>query len=1043
MNTPRSWFSSQVWFASALGLFVGWGLVPLQALGTSKDSLVVVRPVDPDRTAWAANATYHTNVAGRLDHVLALRFLRQKYSENPQIDPLKALLSLNRIEKDFAGRIEASKGNFSTGTEAARTFNEYVSLASGVFSIPIPAVSALVKGLVGPAATVVGGLYDSQFGPLDQVREQIQISKSFDILGAQQFEEWGEAHDLASLNPRFAEVIDSFFGARLRASVRDSASEIHAKNPAYSDHAAIREILVEARNGSLTQAQAEGRLAELQKSLGELLAERRQSLKSVAEQEQALKSAEELAARGREAAEKREIEALESEALRAGWNTLGAVIAAFDARSAQALIQAGDATFRIADAFSRYSETATRFGRLGSGVGTLVATSNIVHAAFSLSALWSGALSTDELMLGQIRLVRKELGQLKLEMGDRFDRVDRSISELLGLVNQRFDRLDRTIQERLGKPIDRIERAVSDIQGDLFEVANKLDRIEGLLISHQNSEREAWLQGRRSHCRRKNESRLESLQTFKSCVNDFSDHARRTPPKSSFLNADLDRALLERLSGNVSFLAEYSSRHFGISKLSQSRQLPDFVDWANGAMEVAALYEAFPDYWKVVDAEALDELLDSGAALGATMKSMLSMPSVDGPLADTAFFRSLMEDYRGKLDTLQSSFEAFLREFETQELAGYSLEGPNTSRLPAPKTLPACGSSAAGSNEVAFPEEVLETLPASIRIAEHLVPGTLRLCYQAEWSKPMLVLSPLQKTRSELCMRFGPVVPGEIFAVPCTSRLRQEHSQLRVRILAEVSLQAGHSFSLDLGRASGPMTVVRQQGELCSTRGTGCFLVGDAKGISGDLHSHVQAAWSDLARALHLSPVGTAAKSWSVRREGPSRALQLVAAEIHAESFLENLFSERLSQFKTKISDPASAPSRIREDLKRLSTSRRLIESLIALGLPESMASNDELVSYFKGSEGLLDGTRFFFEFRWGHTLGEVLPAARERLVAFEEFMISLLQQRAGKEDHPLISRVMDRLGAVKSARNSVVPRRSISEARRLVLEKVAELQRK
>jgi hypothetical protein len=1031
----------------ALALLISGGVATLHA-----DTSIA----NADRAAWAANATYHTSVEGRLDQVLALRFLRKKFDEDPRTNPVDALLALNSLEKSFGSRMAASQGNFSTGSEAARVFNDYLSVASGLFSISQPAVSAMVKSIAGPSATLVGKLYDSQFGPLEQVREQIQLSKSLEILGAGQVEEWAAAHDLASVNPGFAEVMDAFFGTRMRASVRDSASEIHAKNPAYSDHEAIREVLSEVRKGTLTRGQSEERLRQLQKSLAALLAERREHLQKIDGGQDSLRgaTAERSGTPGSqdlqaaiEAARRRELDRLEAEALRAGWNTLGAVLSTFDPQGGRVVIQAGDAAFRLADAFSRYSETAATYGRLGPGIGTLVASSNIVNAALSLSSLFGGGLSSDALILGQIRLVRQELQQLRADMGGRFDRIDRSISQVLLLVSRRFDALDATIRDELGKPLDRIQQKIASIQGDIFEMGLKLDQIEGSLQSGRRSDRERALRRSFFDCAQERGAGLRSVRAFRGCLANLRFHATEPVSSEIYRGEELDSALARPISENVSFLAEYSSRHFGMARLSQSRSLPDFVDWANGAMAFASIYESNPGFWKVAGAEELDRILDSGAALGLTMKSLLALPSSDGPRADRAFFSAILAEYRETLDRLGLSIQSVRREFEIQELKGYSLESPNLSRLPAPEKLPACGRPEDRSMPVSFPGRVLEALPASVLIAEHLLPGRLRFCYQAEWTPPSVVRTGLQKIRSDLCSRYAPYIPGEpVISTTCTARKRQEYSRLVVRVMAEVGEDEKGRSAFVAGQTSGPSTMILEQGEICSDRGDDCFTVGVTQALPDDVLSHVVAAWNSiLVPALEVNSVPVEARAWdfkgfsreeSALQEGPMAAVQR-----HASTLLHEFFSQQIRGLGRELSALKSLDHRVRMALQGLSRSKKLLQGLMSLGLPESMASNDRLVSYFKGTEGLLDEEGYLRAFEDGMSYSDVLPTALRRLDAFEAFSTALVGEQAGNEDHPLVSRVMDRLVVLKRTRQSAVPRRPITDASSHVLKLVRELQ--
>jgi hypothetical protein len=167
----------------------------------------------------------------------------------------------------------------------------------------------------------------------------------------------------------------------------------------------------------------------------------------------------------------------------------------------------------------------------------------------------------------------------------------------------------------------------------------------------------------------------------------------------------------------------------------------------------------------------------------------------------------------------------------------------------------------------------------------------------------------------------------------------------------------------------------------------------------------------------------------------------MAAVQREASSLLQDFFSGQAFSLGRELSDLKALDHRVRMATHELTRSKKLLHGLMSLGLPDSMASNDRLVSYFKGTEGLLDQEGYVRAFEEGIRYFEILPTAFRRLEAFESFSTALVGEQAGKEEHPLVSRVMDRLVALKKTRQSAVPRRPITDASSHVLKLVRGLQ--
>ncbi len=76
----------------------------------------------------------------------------------------------------------------------------------------------------------------------------------------------------------------------------------------------------------------------------------------------------------------------------------------------------------------------------------------------------------DQMILEEIGKLRQQVGELRNEMHDRFDRVDRQLDSIYTTMQTRFDLID----VQLGK----INGSLADIQDTLMTLDNTLARIE-------------------------------------------------------------------------------------------------------------------------------------------------------------------------------------------------------------------------------------------------------------------------------------------------------------------------------------------------------------------------------------------------------------------------------------------------------------------------------------------------------------------------------------------------------------------------------------
>jgi hypothetical protein len=102
-------------------------------------------------------------------------------------------------------------------------------------------------------------------------------------------------------------------------------------------------------------------------------------------------------------------------------------------------------------------------------LGSAILTGNVLGAAVNVVGLFGHNTSPDQEILRGIGQIKAMLGQIRAEMHERFDQVDRSLNTIYATMNDRFDRIDLTLGQLQGD--------VGSIQTELIDLQAHLNRI--------------------------------------------------------------------------------------------------------------------------------------------------------------------------------------------------------------------------------------------------------------------------------------------------------------------------------------------------------------------------------------------------------------------------------------------------------------------------------------------------------------------------------------------------------------------------------------
>lgn len=249
--------------------------------------------------------------------------------------------------------------------------------------------------------------------------------------------------------------------------------------------------------------------------------------------------------------------------------------------------------------------------------------------AFNIAALavvlkLSGMLAKrekpiNEVILAELRAMRKQLVELRDEMRVRFDRVEKRLNRMyVGILN-RLDEMDFDLGQ--------IEGDVDELQGALYDLHSELQRLNRDVHGFLEAEGRRplvlainrFLNFRERTGQDLSFSEFEEAESvFFSWGRDFAKDALQAGPEDRRFGDDDVLAELTSLplATNINYLRTFPSERLALPSLSPSR-LANPVDWIVAAEAYAQLSEESPAHAEQISAAQVEALSAVGEALGA------------------------------------------------------------------------------------------------------------------------------------------------------------------------------------------------------------------------------------------------------------------------------------------------------------------------------------------------------------------------------------------------------------------------------------------
>jgi hypothetical protein len=331
----------------------------------------------------------------------------------------------------------------------------------------------------------------------------------------------------------------------------------------------------------------------------------------------------------------------------------------------------GSSLIQIADAYTSWTKAVAGLGTLDAltSLSTAAMTGNVISAVLNVVSLFGPAQPTPEQMiLEEIGKLRQQVSQLRTEMHDRFDRVDAQLNTIYTTLQDRFDKIDL----RLGK----IDGNVQEIQQTLVRLDQTLSRMERNSFEFLDaSSRRPLLNAINGGLgyRERTGRDMPYQPDFVQYENDF--HSWGTlfafdPLSAGPTQRDYsDTAVLAELSAypldvNINYLNGWLVAH-GHQPFANKR-LPGPRDWLFASRAYAQLGLEWPAHIAQITPERQAALDAVGRELEQAMRNISTRQTPAGPLGNDVLFDEVLANYAGQIGAFDADLQATQAAFVQQ-----------------------------------------------------------------------------------------------------------------------------------------------------------------------------------------------------------------------------------------------------------------------------------------------------------------------------------------------------------------------------------------
>lgn len=362
---------------------------------------------------------------------------------------------------------------------------------------------------------------------------------------------------------------------------------------------------------------------------------------------------------------------LQLDAAKAGLSIITTIASEIDPQAANYIQVVGGSTIQVAEAMRGWLKATTGLKGIDkvASLSTVMMTSNVLGAVMNVVGLFGeGQPSLDQQILEEIGKLREQVEDLRLEMHDRFDRIDLGLNAIYTTMNERFDQIDLqlgringNIQE-VQKSLLTLDLSLSRIERNNFEFLNALGRrplleaINGGLGYEERTGVPMPYQPDFINF----ENTLHSWAT----IHAF-DPVNAGPTQRNYSDGQLLAELKAYpLDANINYLNGWMVAH-GLPAITD-KHLPSPRDWLLASRAYTQLGLEWPEHMKRIDVQRYAELNEIGVELEAAMQKLSTQLTTLGPEGNSLLFSTVITHYEDKLDLLDESIQQMESDFVSE-----------------------------------------------------------------------------------------------------------------------------------------------------------------------------------------------------------------------------------------------------------------------------------------------------------------------------------------------------------------------------------------
>ena len=570
----------------------------------------------------------------------------------------------------------------------------------------------------------------------------------------------------------------------------------------------------------------------------------------------------------------------------------------------------GRAALQIGESLNGWMKAVAGLNTLDTitSLSTVVMTGNVLGAVVNIVSLFGGAQpSPEQMILEEIGRLRQQVGQLRSEMHGRFDKIDKELNTIYTATQDRFDKID----VQLGK----ISGSLDEIQKSLITLSLDLSRLERNNFAYLDALGRRPLRDAINGAvgyKQRTGADMPYQPDFVGYENTFQtwgtlnafDALSAGPAQRDYgdgqVLAELSAAPLD---ANLNYLNGWLSAH-GMPPFA-SKRLASPRDWAFASRAYADIGFDWPAHLRRIDPQRQAALDAVGGDLEAALQNISTIQTANGPQGNAPLFTGVITYYSAKMEALdtaiQSTEAGFVREVWADRLhreAPFDLFGGLDQAL-AYQT-PEIGAMGCGGTDpraFAAPSNIHNIIPNYNRatLADYLQVSTLTVCLTDAWVDRFKVCQP----KTTICDTFA--TPEAIITVYSNNvAIASQAVAAGEENIAEVTLR---------------------------------------EVINRDWAS----TYKPMFEAQFATPPARVAPASAAAQQAAATASDL---ESRLASYQRELYGRVLNGLSNGGLHPASV---------ELAGATKLLDSFVALGLPQAVDSDDFLRSLLFSDQQLLD----------------------------------------------------------------------------------------